>query len=415
MTILVGAQWGDEGKGKWIDVLSPHQDMVMRFQGGDNAGHTLHVDGQKYVFHHLPSSILHPKVVSGLLAGVVINPLNLLSEIDQLPSDINLDGRFWISSRSHVITPWHVLKDQSEESRSSMAIGTTLKGIGPCYADRVARQGLMMAHYIDPKKTELWLERYKAYDADAEEFLANHQDVMGHFFSARHQIAPHVCNLESRLRSALKDRKTVLCEGAQGTLLDLSHGTYPFVTSSHTIASGALVSMGVGMQYASKVIGVAKAYVTRVGEGPFPTELMGSDGQKLARLGHEFGSTTGRSRRCGWLDGVALRHACEVNGFDELYLNKCDILSSFGQIKLCTAYEHEKHGLITDFPEDITEYPYLSPIYETFPSWSKGSLSSGGSIPHELRRYLDRIEELCDVKVSYIGIGPKRQDYIKIS
>ena len=414
ITILVGSQWGDEGKGKWVDVLSAEHDIAVRFQGGDNAGHTLHVDGEKHIFHHLPSSVLHQNMISGLLSGTVVNPLNLLAEIKQLSPTVALNKDcFWLSSRCHVITPWHLVKDQSEEAQAAVALGTTLKGIGPCYTDKVARHGLLMAHYIDAKKSEQWLERYKIYDPAFSDFVSQNSQVMVDFFAARAELKPYVCPLEARLRSALHNNQRVLCEGAQGTLLDLCHGTYPFVTSSHTVASGALVSMGIGLQYSTKVIGVAKAYVTRVGEGPFPSELMGSDGQKLARIGHEFGATTGRARRCGWLDGVALRYACQVNGVDELYLNKCDVLSSFDEVKLCTAYQHAKYGLLQEFPEDVTEYPYLSCVYETFKGWSElSSVSGRGKVPAELSDYLRRIEEICGVSIGRIGTGPKREDYI---
>lgn len=414
ITILVGSQWGDEGKGKWVDVLTAEHDVVLRFQGGDNAGHTLHVDGAQHIFHHLPSSVLHQEVVSGLLSGTVVNPVSLLAELQQLSSTIALAAdSFWLSSRCHVITPWHLYKDQSEEAKAAVALGTTLKGIGPCYTDKVARHGLLMAHYIDAKKTEQWLERYKVYAPEFATFLVDHGTLMDEFFAARDQLKPYVCSLEARLRGALSEGKRVLCEGAQGTLLDLCHGTYPFVTSSHTVASGALVSMGIGLRYPTKVIGVAKAYVTRVGEGPFPTELMGSDGQKLARLGQEFGATTGRSRRCGWLDLVALRYACQINGLNELYLNKCDVLSAFDEVKVCTAYEHAKRGRIEEFPEDVTEYPYLSCIYETFQGWSEPR--AGGKIPPALQRYLARIERICEVPVTRIGVGPGREDYLDVA
>lgn len=412
--ILVGAQWGDEGKGKWVDVLSSDRDLVLRFQGGDNAGHTLCVDDTKHVFHHLPSSVLHNGVISGLLSGTVVNPISLLSELSHLAQTRKLDpDHFWLSSRCHMITPWHIHKDRSGESKAAVALGTTLKGIGPCYTDKVARQGLLMAHYIEAKKTEQWMERYKVYDPGFADFVISHGDLMDTFFESRQALKPYVCPLESQLRSALSRGQTVLCEGAQGTLLDVTHGTYPFVTSSHTVASSALVSMGIGLQYSTRVIGVAKAYVTRVGEGAFPTELMGSDGQKLARLGHEFGATTGRARRCGWLDAVALRYACQVNGFDELYLNKCDILSAFDEVKLCVAYEHEHYGKIDEFPDDVIEYPYLSCCYETFEGWPPLENPSQ-PLPQSLRRYLRSIQDLCQVPITHIGIGPKRHDYMKV-
>ncbi|MCY4380007.1 MAG: adenylosuccinate synthetase, partial [Proteobacteria bacterium] len=323
--------------------------------------------------------------------------------------------KLWISARAHVITPWHMVKDQQEESKASIALGTTLRGIGPAYTDKVARQGLIMSHYINRQKRSRWLERYKLYDSGFAEFLSSHQDVMSEFFATHHLVEPYVCHLESRLRLRLGEGAKVLCEGAQGTLLDVSHGTYPFVTSSHTIASGAFVSMGVSPNQSTRIIGIAKAYVTRVGEGPFPSELMGSDGQKLARLGNEFGATTGRPRRCGWLDAVALRYACEVNGFHEIFLNKVDILSGFDEIKLCSGYEHEKLGRLEYFPEDVTEYPYLTPVYEVFPSWHLDDLKSQkSSLPKELERFLSRIEEICGVPVTRVGTGPGRDDYLLV-
>ncbi|MCY4443691.1 MAG: adenylosuccinate synthase [Proteobacteria bacterium] len=431
--IVVGCQWGDEGKGKWIDVLSADCDMVARYQGGNNAGHTLWIEGQKYVLNHLPSGVFRPSVVNVLLAGMVINPLHLLSEIRSLPNTITLDEhRLWISRRCHVITPWHLWLDEQRELRRPCGIGTTKKGIGPAYADRTSRIGLCLEHAVDSTKRRAWMEAMAKEWGEFEGFVKSHEKLWQDFEEALVCLSPYLCDAEHRLRQkwkAGKDKKhqKILCEGAQGTLLDVCHGTYPFVTSSHTIAAGALVSLGWGCGESIHTIGIAKAYTTRVGAGPFPTELTCANGQILAEKGQEKGATTGRDRRCGWLDLVALRYSCEVNGLDEIYLNKLDILCYLPSLKVCVGYEHPLLGRIDYFPSDHHILSELTCVYREFLSWDLDELTSlqhackHATTPAQrsvsllgssMLNYISFIEEFCGVPVTRVGIGAAREAYL---
>lgn len=412
--IVIGAQWGDEGKGKWIDQLSKSHDIVVRYQGGNNAGHTLYVDHQKHIFHLLPSGILHDHITCVLAAGVVIDPVVLCQEMHQIENILNLTcDRLWISSKAHVITPWHIALDTIREQKRTSSIGTTKRGIGPTYADLTSRIGCPMSTFVDTKKREEWLKSYIMHTPECKQFIEEHPDLWKKFADAAIKLKPYVCYAEMRIREALKQKKRVLCEGAQGTLLDLSHGTYPYVTSSHTIAAGALTSIGIGLKFQPHVIAIAKAYCTRVGEGPFPTELTDDIGQQIAEKGQEVGATTSRPRRCGWLDAVALRYACEINSADEIYLNKMDILSGLSEIKLCTAYHHPKLGTITYIPdEDLKD---IRPIYEVFSGWKHHLPSSGKKIqdlPKQALAYIQRIEEFCGIPITHVGIGPSRDEYL---
>lgn len=412
--VVVGAQWGDEGKGKWIDYLSQNAGIVARYQGGNNAGHTLWVHGKKYVFHHLPSGVLHPHVRCALLAGTVISPSALVREMQQLPARLTPEN-FWLSSRSHIITPWHIFLDSRREQQREVHLGTTQKGIGPTYSDRSARLGLTLADYIQPQKREAWLQSYALHHPEIQIHREDCREQWQEFAEVAEFLRPYVCDAQRLIREELKAGTTLLCEGAQGTLLDLSHGTYPFVTSSHTVLGGALASLGLGVQYPIQAVGIAKAYATRVGEGPFPTELTGEEGKLLARLGGEKGATTGRPRRCGWLDGVALRYACEINGFHQLFVNKIDVLAGFETIRLCTAYRHPQLGEISYFPESSEALDVVIPVYESFEGWEKESLPAAGScgkdLPPQLQKYLDRIAAFCGVPITYVGIGAAREDF----
>ena len=413
--ILVGAQWGDEGKGKWVDILSEKKDMIARFQGGNNAGHTLYIDGKKVVLHQLPSGIFRANKKSALLSGVVINPIQLAEEIESVGTltDTN-PNNLWISDKAHLVTPFNIFQDEQNEQASSSPIGTTKRGIGPAYRDKIDRSGLRMHTYVDEKNREEWFSfqcsSSKAFKAHYE----NNKEIWQKFSEAAHKIKPYVMPAEEKIRRLLKENKSLLLEGAQGTLLDISHGTYPYVTSSSTISSGALTSLGISPRKITNILGVAKAYVTRVGEGPLPTELHDEVGKQLAEKGHEFGATTNRPRRCGWFDAVAMKYACEVNGLDSILLNKIDILDGFSEIKIATAYKHKTYGNLKDFPSDYRVLAECEPVYETHPGWNNNIPTTGGffDMPNEAQNYCKRIAELCETKISFIGTGPMRNNFI---
>lgn len=415
ISVVIGAQWGDEGKGKWIDILAEHAEVIVRFQGGNNAGHTLYVDGQKKVLHQIPSGILRPNKIAVLGAGVVINPVELKKEIEGLATMVSIDPqRIWISGRAHVISPWHVYIDGIKEDLAAQPIGTTRRGIGPTYADKVSRTGLRVEQLIDEETRHRWMKNVRSEQSDLGVKNSDIEAEWAKFDQAAEYIAAYVCDAEQRLRECVAQGASILLEGAQGTLLDINHGTYPFVTSSSTTSGGALASLGIAPQCIRSVIGIAKAYVTRVGEGPFPTELRDSTGEFLARKGHEFGATTGRPRRCGWLDAVALRYAMEVNGCDQLYLNKLDIISGLPEVKIAVAYEHSRLGRWTDFPVNAAILHECQPVYETLSGWDaaiplRGKISQ---LPPQAQAYIRRIEELCQVPVEYVGTGPGREDFL---
>src|SRR4051794_33291329 len=342
-TVILGAQWGDEGKGKIVDLLAQHSDLVCRYQGGPNAGHTIVTGGEKYKFHHMPSGILHGKECI-LGAGCVIDPEVFVRELDELESRGISTHVVHLSGEAHLIMPWHVAIDQASERRlGNLQIGTTKRGIGPCYADKAARLGIRVQDLLDPKilrqkievalaEKNVWLERVYGVPP------LNLEEIAGQLESFAQRMRPYVSDTSLLVDRALHEGREVLMEGAQGTLLDLDHGTYPFVTSSSTVAANAATGIGIGPNRIDQVIGVAKAYVTRVGEGPFPTEIEGVDQERVRDLGGEFGTVTGRQRRCGWLDLVALRYAVRLNGITSLALTKLDVLSSFAEVPVCVAY-----------------------------------------------------------------------------
>ena len=413
--ILVGAQWGDEGKGKWVDILSSDKDIVARFQGGNNAGHTLYVNNEKIVLHQLPSGIFQKQKVSALLSGVVVNPVQLALEIDSVADKVTLDAdNLWISEKAHVITPYHIYLDQKNESQSATPIGTTKRGIGPTYSNKIDRTGIRMISYIDEAHRKEWLSHLLESSPEFKRSYEENAQPWKEFEQAAEKLKPFVQAAEQRVRNELKNGKSLMLEGAQGTLLDISHGTYPFVTSSSTISGGAISSLGMDPRKVTKIYGIAKAYVTRVGEGPFPTELKDEIGKKLGEKGHEFGATTNRPRRCGWFDAVAMRYAAEVNGFDVVLLNKMDILSGFAELKIATAYKHPQLGILNEFPSDVRILEACEPIYETLPGFMEDLPETGsfGDIPDNAKAYCKRIEELCDIRIGMIGTGPKRNDYI---
>ena len=413
VTIVVGAQWGDEGKGKWIDFLAGDADLVARFQGGNNAGHTLYVRGERVVLHQIPSGIFNDEKISATTAGVVVNPVQLLIEIKRVSAFTKVTPeKLWLSARSHVITPWHIFLDSQSEEFSKTPIGTTKRGIGPTYADKARRTGLRLGDYINPGRLSQWILQKIEMEPDFERFYEAEKTLWSEFAAAAADIIPFVCDAELKIRKTVREGKRVLLEGAQAVLLDIDHGTYPYVTSSSTTAGGGMASLGLAPKSVGAVYGVGKAYITRVGEGPFPTELKDDIGDELRRKGHEYGSTTNRPRRCGWFDAVAMAYAAEVNGFDGIFLNKMDILTGFKTLKIAVAYRHPELGIITEFPNDLEILSEVTPIYEEYKGWTAAVPTSGSisSLPTEALAYVRAIEKHSGVKVLRIGSGPNRDD-----
>ena len=426
ITILIGAQWGDEGKGRVVDWLAASADIVARYAGGDNAGHTVALDGEVYKLHLVPSGILHSNVVSIMGNGMVINPVNLLREIEALRR-IGVDitpERLVISSRAHIITPAHVALDKAKElALGDGKIGTTLRGIGPAYLDKTGRAGIRTGDML--LDVEEFADRLvSAIDASNEDLSAQGLETLDareaaqSYLEAADILRPYIKDVSIYLHEALKNGKQVLCEGAQGTLLDIDHGSYPFVTSSSPTAGGALTGLGVGPLHVDRVLGVAKAFSTRVGGGPMPTELDGDIAEHFrgsgANFWDEFGTTTGRPRRCGWLDVVMLRYAVSVNGFSELMLTKMDILSGLEELKLATAYDID--GERRHYPPVTNEQlERAKPIYESMPGWREdiSNCRSFSDLPAAARQYIKRVAELCDVPIEIVSVGPERDQLVQ--
>ena len=416
-TVIVGAQWGDEGKGKIVDLLAQHADLVCRYQGGPNAGHTIIVGGETFKLRNMPSGILAGKE-SVIGAGCVVDPEVLVQELDDLEArGVATDGLVHLSGNAHLIMPWHVAIDQASERRlGRLQIGTTRRGIGPAYADKAARLGIRVQDLLDAKilrqkletalaEKNVWLERvYGAAPLALD-------DVVERLDRVAPRLAPFIADTSLLVDTALRDGRYVLFEGAQGTLLDLDHGTYPFVTSSNPVASAAATGTGIGPNRIDAVVGVAKAYVTRVGEGPFPTEIEGPDQARVRKLGGEFGTVTGRERRCGWLDLVALRYAVRLNGITSLALTKLDVLSAFGELPVCVAYRIRDGETTPDFPAHQSDFHHARPVYESLDGWSTplGGVSSLGELPSAARRYVEFVEEQLEVEVSLVGTGAERE------
>jgi len=419
-TVVIGGQWGDEGKGKIVDLLSRDADVVARYQGGANAGHTVVTEGRKFVLHLIPSGILHPDCVCVLGAGVVIDPAQLMLEIDEVKAaGVQVEGRLFISHQAHLIMPYHkVLDELNERSLGSRAIGVTGRGIGPAYTDKHTRVGIRIVDLLDRElftqklsdniraKNRLICDLYGEKPLDSEEMLAYYLD-----FDRR--IDPMVKDVSILLNEALTEGKEVLCEGAQGTLLDIDWGTYPYVTSSHPTAGGATVGLGIGPTKISRVIGVIKAYTTRVGQGPFPTEFDEVLGEAMREAGSEYGATTGRARRCGWFDAVIARYSARVNGVGSWALTKLDVLSHLDAISVCVAYDW-KGKRLENFPAEARTLDEVKPIYEELPGW-KVPISSArkrSELPAEARRYIKRIEELTNTPVGIVSVGSDRNETI---
>lgn len=422
VTILIGAQWGDEGKGRVADWLARDSDGMARYAGGDNAGHTIRVGEKKLALHLVPSAVMHPRVLCFMGSAMVINPLRLVQELDMLAAqDIDISPeRLHLSTRAHIITPGHLELDGAEErARGGGSIGTTQRGIGPAYMDKAARTGLLTGEMADPPafaaKIEAALEQtnkllttfYGLAPFDTGSLAAQHE-------AAAARLAPYLANTTVLIHALLEKGGRLLCEGAQGTLLDLDHGHYPYVTSSSATAGGALTGLGFGPRYVDRVVGVAKAYCTRVGNGPFPTELTNDQGDRMRERGVEFGTTTGRPRRCGWLDGVALRYAVQVNGLTELVLTKLDVLSGFDSLRIATAYDLGNDKRVTTMPLETAQAARARPVYETLPGWPDeiAQVRRFEDLPENARRYIQRIEEIAGVPVKMISVGPDRDQAI---
>ncbi len=417
--LLLGLQWGDEGKGKIVDVLTQNFDIIARFQGGPNAGHTLEFDGIKHVLHTIPSGIFHPNAVNIVGNGVVIDPIIFKKELDNLQKfKLDIKTKLLISRKAHLILPTHRLLDAaSEASKGKAKIGSTLKGIGPAYMDKTGRNGMRVGdlEFVD------WKEKYRAlankheaminfYDVDIEYDLA---DLEVEFYKAVEELKKLTfIDSEEYLFKAQKEGKRILAEGAQGSMLDIDFGTYPYVTSSNTTAAGACTGLGIAPNKIGKVLGIFKAYSTRVGSGPFPTELFDEDGATMGRVGNEFGSTTGRPRRCGWLDLVALKYAVQINGVTELIMMKADVLSGFEKIKVCTAYNY-KGSEITHLPYNI-EQENVSPIYTEMSGWAQDltAITNSGNIPENLNVYIKFLEKELEVPITIVSVGPDRTQTI---
>lgn len=423
-TIVIGAQWGDEGKGRVVDYFAAQADLVARYNGGDNAGHTVIAEGHKLALHLIPSGILYRAALCLIGAGTVVNPLNLLKEMEALrAAGIEISPqRLKIAAAAHLILPTHKLLDgASEGRRGQSAIGTTQRGIGPAYADKAARVNLRAGQLRDPDafavaaRTLLESHVLRLTQLYELETMPDLTPLVAELYAAAQALAPYLVDGVALLRQTLAAGQRVLCEGAQGTLLDLDHGTYPFVTSSATIAGGALTGLGFGPKEVTRVVGVAKAYTTRVGAGPFPTELLDETGERIRRVGYEYGTTTGRPRRCGWLDAVILRYATQVNGLTELAVTKLDVLSGLPALRIAVAYELDGER-ITDFPAEWGSevLARCRPVYEELPGWSAeiGTVRERAALPAEARAYLERIETLTGVPVTFIGVGPEREAMI---
>jgi adenylosuccinate synthase len=416
---VLGAQWGDEGKGKIVDLLTPHFRIVARYQGGHNAGHTVYVSGRKFVLHLIPSGILHPDVVCVIGNGVVVDPLALFAELDEIAGmGIDSTGRLLVSDKAHVILPYHRELDVlAEARRGERKIGTTSRGIGPAYEDKIGRRGIRIGDLADQSDDGALATALRENVAARNRLMGNAdmrwQQVLGDVRRLWPRLQPLVSDVSLYLHRAIADGQPVMFEGAQGTLLDIDHGTYPFVTSSNATAGGAATGLGLGPRAIGTVMGVAKAYTTRVGAGPLPTELTGPLCDRLRETGQEYGASTGRPRRCGWYDAVAVRYAVRVNGLDALAITKLDVLDGLETLEVCTAYRYNG-GLLTEMPGDTTQLAACEPVYETLPGWTTPTrgITTFAKLPAEARNYIRRLEETSGVPAAIISTGSERDHTI---
>ncbi|MEP6766806.1 MAG: adenylosuccinate synthase [Gemmatimonadaceae bacterium] len=418
--VVVGAQWGDEGKGKLVDVLAERADWVVRYQGGANAGHTVHIGDKTFVLHQIPSGIMHAGVRCAIGNGVVLDPETLFTEIDELVADgIDVEGRLYVSERAHLVMPYHKLVDRA--SSASKEIGTTGRGIGPAYEDKIARRGVRVLDLRWPDKLREQVERGVHHaNAQLQRFGSDTRASVDDTLATLATLAPRLLGIAEDVglcvHRAIKSGAAVLLEGAQGSLLDVDHGTYPYVTSSNTTSGGAATGVGISPLSLQAVLGVVKAYTTRVGAGPLPTEFEEPLQTHIRTLGNEFGATTGRARRCGWFDGVVVRYATRVNGLTGLAVTKLDVLDTIEKLAVCTGYriEGEVH---TEFPADLALLERAEPVYEWFDGWKQPTQHARqlSELPSEARRYLDRIEELCESPISYVSVGTRRDQIIGVN
>lgn len=423
VVVTVGSQWGDEGKGKIVDYLCQHADVVVRHQGGNNAGHTIFADDKKYVFHLIPSGVLKKKTINIIGNGVVVDPFVLLDELDALEKQAVLISpkQLKISGQAHVIMPYHKLLDGlEEERRGGKGIGTTRRGIGPAYMDKVARFGVRMFDLLDEKILKNRIDSYLPLKNETIEKVYggkpfDGEEMFNSLKECAKRLAPYITDTTELIAEAIESKKRILCEGAQGSMLDIDYGTYPYLTSSNTTAGGACTGASIPPWKISRVIGIAKAYTTRVGEGPFPTEMTGPEGDLIRNAGPigEFGATTGRPRRCGWLDIPLLRYACRVSGITGIALTRLDVLSAVPEIKVCTGYKCQGKKLDA-MPADMNLLPDCEPIYDTLPSWVEdiSGVTEYNSLPTKAKRYLKAIEHWLDVPIMLISVGPGREQTI---
>jgi adenylosuccinate synthase len=420
VSIIVGSQWGDEGKGKIVDLLSEKYDVVVRYQGGANAGHTVQIGDRQYILHLIPSGILRENVVCVIGNGVVIDPKALLEEIKLLEdSGIRINGRLFISQNAHLIMPYHKLLDSINENTSSK-IGTTGRGIGPCYIDKYARKGIRIVDLLNRTVLE---EKIKANIEEKNNILKkvyNHQElnvdeIIKEYLEFDEKIDKFITDVPTYLNNTINQGKSILLEGAQGTLLDIDHGTYPFVTASNPTSGGACTGSGIPPNKISSVIGIVKAYTTRVGLGPFPTELFGDEGNKLREVGAEFGATTGRPRRCGWFDSFLVNYSRIINGIERVAVTKLDVLSYLDQINVCVAYEINGK-LLKSYPTDVNQMMLVKPVYETLPGWKTdiSNVKDYNDLPAAAKEYLSFISHQGGFEVSLISVGPRRLQTIEL-
>jgi adenylosuccinate synthase len=415
--VVVGTQWGDEGKGRVIDLLARQMDAVVRYQGGSNAGHTVIVDGEKFVFHLVPSGVLHPGKPAIIANGVVVDPEQLLEEIRQLKERGISTEHLYVAANAHIVMPYHRDVEKWEEGlRAGDRIGTTGRGIGPTYADKATRRGIRMGDLLNEAtlsdKLELNLKIYSHILGIAY----SHEEMLRAYLAFGQKLSRYITDTSLLVSNLAREGKKILFEGAQGTLLDVDHGTFPYVTSSNSIAGGVCPGVGVGPQFITKVVGVAKAYMTRVGEGPFPTELHDETGGFLQQRGKEFGATTGRPRRCGWLDGVALRYAGRVNNLDELVLTKLDVLDMLKSVCVCVSYELNGKT-IRDFPFADSQLGQCKPVYEEMEGWQvdTSKVTCYEDLPVAAQRYIRRIEHIGGVPIRLFSVGPQRDEMLTVS
>lgn len=414
VTVLVGSQWGDEGKGKIVDILSDKYNIVARYQGGANAGHTVEIENEKYILHLIPSGILRKDVICVIGNGVVIDPTALLEEIALLEkNNVRVDGRLFISHNAHLIMPYHKLLDSIQESGDNK-IGTTGRGIGPCYIDKYARKGIKIVDLLNRKALEEKIrknleEKNNLLKKVYEKEELNVEEIINQYLEFDKAIDKYIKDVSAYLNNAIAKGKSILLEGAQGALLDVDHGTYPFVTSSSPTSGGACIGTGIPPNKIDNVIGIVKAYTTRVGFGPFPTELLDEQGEKMRKIGVEFGATTGRPRRCGWFDAFLVNYSAMVNGIDEAAITKLDVLSHFDKIKVCVGYKLNGKK-IKSYPTDFERLQVVEPIYETLEGWQSdiSNCRSFDQLPGKAKNYLEFIAKASGIKIKIVSVGPKR-------